>query len=145
MPLSKLEKQGDAARAIVHQHYPEATSCYTDGGAEVYNPENNKVLGEALNNEEFPVEVAWIAAANKLIAVPVEGLSTFKKQSYNGTIARFNVLLQYPYAEERRLARGIGVEIFDPTVNRVLGDATHVDMADEQAWINAAEKLKAAA
>lgn len=145
MALSKEQKRGDAARAFVILHYPEATSCYTENGAEVYQPGTNEVLGSVVTTADFPVELAWVNAAEKLLPTPLNNLGSFKQLFYDSAVARFSVVMQYPYANERDIEEGMGVEIYDLTSNTVLGKATYVDFANQQAWLDAAEKLKATA
>lgn len=57
------------AREFVRVHYPQATSCYTKEGAEVYDAVTNRVLGRAPAGENS-VEAAWEDAALQLSHEP---------------------------------------------------------------------------
>lgn len=65
MSASDIRTRGIAARETVRAVWPDATSTYTETGAEVYDPETHQVLGTATACEN-PVEVAWIDAARAI-------------------------------------------------------------------------------
>lgn len=73
MAVQQVQLDGNVARMVVRQQWPNATSSYTGGhAAEVYDPGSGTILGEA-NADEHAVEHAWIAAAahlQKLTNIP---------------------------------------------------------------------------
>jgi hypothetical protein len=64
MALHQVQMDGSAARAVVRELWPDATSTYVGPtAAQVYDPASGTILGR-VDSDEFAVERAWIAAAN---------------------------------------------------------------------------------